>query len=204
MDCLATITSSMRWCEGRKQREGFDCDLSVRNQSKEDVLIAQRQSNSGAVRVQYGAVPYRLNKVGEIEVLLLTSRTRRRWIIPKGWPIKGLKPAKSAAREAFEEAGVRGVISGKPLGRFTYDKELDEDGCLVACEVIVFSLAVKRQLKAWPEIEQRETRWVLAREAASLTDEDGLRPLLEAFSITMEAKRKPSPKERTKRTKVFK
>lgn len=202
MDCLATITSSMRLYEGRKQREGFDCDLSVRSQSKEDSLIAQGQSNSGTVRVQYGAVPYRLNEIGEIEVLLLTSRTRRRWIIPKGWPIKGLKPAESAAREAFEEAGVRGVISGKPLGRFIYDKEPNENGCLVACEVTVFSLAVKRQLKVWPEIEQRETRWVLACEAASLTDEDGLRPLLEAFSIKMEAKRKPSPKERSKKTKV--
>ena len=147
-------------------------------------------------------MPYRLNKVGEVEVLLLTSRTRRRWIIPKGWPIKGLKPAKSAAREAFEEAGVRGVVSGKPLGRFTYDKKIDEDGCLI--EVTVFSLAMKRQLKSWPEIEQRETRWVLAREAASLTDEDGLRPILEAFSIKMAAKRKPNPKRRAKKTKASK
>lgn len=146
-------------------------------------------------------MPYRLNKGGEVEVLLVTSRTRGRWIIPKGWPIKGLKPAKSAAREAFEEAGVRGVVSDKPLGRFTYNKEPDEDGCLVACEVTVFSLAVKRQLKAWPEIEQRETRWVLARQAAALTDEDGLRPLLEAFSIKMETKLKPSPKERAKKTR---
>src|ERR1700733_11148174 len=30
----------------------------------------------------------------------------RRWIVPKGCPIKGLSPIKSAAREAFEEAGV--------------------------------------------------------------------------------------------------
>ncbi|MGO9236915.1 MAG: NUDIX hydrolase [Methylocella sp.] len=147
-------------------------------------------------------MPYRLNKVGEVEVLLLTSRTRRRWIIPKGWPIKGLRPAKSAAREAFEEAGVRGVVSGKPLGRFTYDKKIDEDGCLIDCEVTVFSLAVKRQLKSWPEIEQRETRWVLAREAAALTDEDGLRPILDAFSIKMAAKRKPNPKPRAKKTKA--
>lgn len=138
-------------------------------------------------------MPYRLNEAGEVEVLILTSRTRRRWIIPKGWPIKGLKPAKSAAREAFEEAGVRGAVSGKPIGRFTYDKQIDEDGRLVACEVTVFPLAVKRQLKVWPEIEQRETRWVAVGEAAALTDEDELRPLLEAFSAKMDAKRKPAP-----------
>ena len=137
-------------------------------------------------------MPYRRNEAGEVEVLLLTSRTRRRWIIPKGWPIKGLKPAKSAAREAFEEAGVRGVVSGKALGRFTYNKLLDEDGRAVICEVAVFPLAVRRQLKVWPEIEQREIRWVAVSEAAALTDEDGLRPLLEAFSAKMEAKRKPA------------
>ncbi|MCB8882916.1 NUDIX hydrolase [Acidisoma cellulosilytica] len=172
------------------------------DQRQEDESIAKQQSKSGTVRVQYGALPYRRNEAGEVEVLLLTSRTRRRWIIPKGWPIKGLKPAKSAAREAFEEAGVRGVISGKPLGRFTYNKLLDEDGRAVICEVTVFSLTVKRQLKVWPEVEQRETRWVAASEAGALTDEDGLRPILEAFSVKMEAKRKLVPKQRAEEAKV--
>jgi 8-oxo-dGTP pyrophosphatase MutT (NUDIX family) len=77
------------------------------------------------------ALPYRLNESGEVEVLLLTSRTRRRWIIPKGWPIKRLKPAKSAAREAFEESGVRGIVGSKPLGRFIYDKQFDKNGRVV-------------------------------------------------------------------------
>jgi 8-oxo-dGTP pyrophosphatase MutT (NUDIX family) len=63
-----------------------------------------------AVRVQYGALPYRFTKSGAPEILLVTTRQTKRWIIPKGWPIKGLKPAKSAAREAYEEAGVRGSV----------------------------------------------------------------------------------------------
>jgi 8-oxo-dGTP pyrophosphatase MutT (NUDIX family) len=135
-------------------------------------------------------LPYRLNDAGEVEVLLLTSRTRHRWIIPKGWPIRRLKPAKSAAREAFEEAGVQGRVSSIPLGRYTYDKLLDEDGRAIACEVTVYPLAVKRQLGTWPEIAQRETRWLAVGEALALTDEDGLRPLLEAFAAKMKAKRK--------------
>lgn len=142
-----------------------------------------------------------MNKGGEVEVLLLTSRTRRRWIIPKGWPIKGLKPEKSAAREAFEEAGVRGVIGAKPLGRFTYDKGLDEDGASIVCEVTVFPLAVKRQLKTWPEIGQRETCWIAAREAAGLADGDGLKLLLEAFSTKMPARPMSAPKRKKKQTK---
>ena len=85
-----------------------------------------------------------------------------------------------------------GTLMCKALGRFTYNKLLDEDGRAVICEVAVFPLAVRRQLKVWPEIEQREIRWVAVSEAAALTDEDGLRPLLEAFSAKMEAKRKPA------------
>jgi 8-oxo-dGTP pyrophosphatase MutT (NUDIX family) len=57
--------------------------------------------NRGAVRVQYGALPYRFGAEGELELLLVTSRGRGRWIMPKGWPIKGLKPQEAAAREAF-------------------------------------------------------------------------------------------------------
>jgi hypothetical protein len=93
--------------------------------------------------VQYGALPYRFTPHAALEILLVTTRQTRRWIIPKGWPIKGLRPAKSAAREAFEEAGVRGKISAKPLGLFTYEKSLDEAGVQAICEVRVFPLLVQ-------------------------------------------------------------
>ena len=55
----------------------------------------------------------------EAAILLVTTRQTKRWIVPKGWPIKGLKPAKSAAREAFEEAGVRGRVGARAIGHFT-------------------------------------------------------------------------------------
>ena len=134
------------------------------------------------MRIQYGALPYRITEAGALEVLLITSRTRRRWIIPKGWPIKGRKPSKSAAREAYEEAGVRGTVSAKPIGRFVYDKIRDEDGRVLPCEVVVFGLKVKRQLKTWPEVKQRELRWLLPADAEALTDEEGLRPLIIALA----------------------
>jgi hypothetical protein len=41
-----------------------------------------------AKRVQYAALPYRSSSV-RTEVMLVTSRETRRWIIPKGWPQKG-------------------------------------------------------------------------------------------------------------------
>jgi hypothetical protein len=57
--------------------------------------------------IQYGALPYREIKSG-VQILLVTSRNTRRWIIPKGWPQSGTPPHRAAAREAFEEAGVVG------------------------------------------------------------------------------------------------
>src|SRR6476661_3610138 len=87
-----------------------------------------KKSAKRAVRVQYGALPYRLGSAS-VEVLLVTSRATKRWIIPKGWPIKGLTPAKAAAREAYEEAGVRGRVAGRAVGQFRYQKRLqDRDG----------------------------------------------------------------------------
>jgi 8-oxo-dGTP pyrophosphatase MutT (NUDIX family) len=57
-----------------------------------------------------------------LEILIVMTRQSRRWIVPKGWPIKRQTPSKSAAREAFEEAGVRGKIGARAIGNFTYKK----------------------------------------------------------------------------------
>ena len=122
----------------------------------------------------------------------MTSRSRRRWVLPKGRPIEGLAPEEAAAREAEEGAGVRGVVHNKPLGRFTYDKRVDEDGQCVACEVTVFPLEVARQHQIWPEVWQRETRWLGVGEAAALIDDDGLKPLLRIFAEKMTVKRRPA------------
>ena len=137
--------------------------------------------SSRAVRLQYGALPYRFTALGKLELLLVTSRTRGRWIIPKGWPIKGLKPQISAAREAFEEAGVRGEVTTKPLGRYPYDKISDDDSGAIPCEVLVFTLKVKQQHKDWPEAREREVRWMKPEDAVALIVEDGLRSVVEIF-----------------------
>ena len=96
------------------------------------------------MRLQFGALPYHFTKTGVPEFFLVTTRKTKRWMIPKGWPIKGLKAAKSAAREAYEEAGVRRNIQSKSVGFFTYDKRQEENGIIVSCAVSVFPLLVKR------------------------------------------------------------
>jgi len=122
---------------------------------------------------QFAALPWRVSEDGSRQVMLLTSRETHRWVIPKGWPMKGLKPPKVAAREAFEEAGLVGrIIDKRPIGVFHYEKRLPKHQVL--CEVWVFLLRVNHQRDNWPEKGQRETRWFDPSEAASLVDEGGL------------------------------
>jgi len=152
-----------------------------------------------AVRVQFGALPYRISARGELELLLVTTRQSGRWIIPKGGPVKGLKAAASAAQEAYEEAGVRGVVKARPIGRFNFEKSLAE-GVMIPCEVAVFSLYVTKQYSSWPEQTQRICRWFEPAEAlAKLTDE-GLISIVGSFIDRIVAKT-PSSKKRPSNTR---
>ena len=130
--------------------------------------------------VQYAALPYRLS--GGLMVLLQTSRDTGRWVLPKGWPMKGEKPYSAARREALEEAGVVGPIGRRPIGTFHYPKRL-ADGAVVTCEVHVYPLAVESQRKRWPERRERTQRWFKPEEAAQLVQEPELAALLVAFTL---------------------
>src|SRR3954468_2618235 len=143
-------------------------------------------------RAQYAALPFRYAEGNRVEVMLITSRETRRWIIPKGWRIKGLSPAATAAREAFEEAGIKGEIRDRPLGTFRYQKRMtDRDS--VPVDVEVFALEVGSQVEQWPEKGQRETRWFSANEAASLVEEPELACMLRSFGLVHPSPSRPSP-----------
>lgn len=126
---------------------------------------------------QFAAIPFRIGPDG-VRVLLLTSRGTRRWIIPKGWPIRGLKPREVAAREAFEEAGLVGTIVGKrPIGSYHYSKRMSDERPML-CYVRVFLLSVDHQADEWPEKTQREYCWVEPLQAAEMVQEGGLAEIL--------------------------
>jgi 8-oxo-dGTP pyrophosphatase MutT (NUDIX family) len=127
---------------------------------------------------QHGALPFVSVGHGEIRILLVTTRGRGDWVIPKGWPIRGLTAAATAEREAFEEAGVIGSIVGDtPVGSYRYEKRRPARK-LITCEVSVFLLAVKRQLRKWPEKSQRDTRWFAPEDAAKVVTTAGLADVL--------------------------
>lgn len=127
---------------------------------------------------QYGALPYRVGRHG-IEVMLITSRETRRWVIPKGWPLLGKKPHRVAAIEAFQEAGVKGVVKKKPIGAYPYTK-IFADG-LRLCFVEVYPLRVTLEAVKWRESSERDRVWFRADEAAALVDEGGLALIIDEW-----------------------
>lgn len=130
------------------------------------------------VRTQFGALCWRVMN-DKSQVLLVTTRRTKRWVVPKGWPMDGETPADAAASEAREEGGVEGRVSDQCLGIFTYLKEMEEDD--LPCVVAVFPLKVKRVLKEWPEMADRKRRWETPRKAARLVQEPELARLLLDF-----------------------
>lgn len=136
---------------------------------------------------QYAALPYRIGRNG-LEILLITSRDSGRWIIPKGWPIAGLTSSQSAAREAWEEAGVGGNVAADGLGRFGYDKRLADDTTRY-CDVEVFALEVTEERDTWPEQHERQREWFGAEEARKRVSEAEVRPLIEKLRERLAARR---------------
>ncbi|WP_227271305.1 NUDIX hydrolase [Roseobacter weihaiensis] len=137
------------------------------------------------VRSQFAALCYRIRK-GKIQVLLITSRTSKRWIVPKGWPMDGKTPSESAAIEAWEEAGVRGRSDGRCIGIFSYSKGMEDQSDL-PCLAMVFTVEVKEIADDYPEAGQRERLWVSRKKAARLVDEPELVRILLDFDPRLDA-----------------
>jgi 8-oxo-dGTP pyrophosphatase MutT (NUDIX family) len=122
---------------------------------------------------QSGVIPYRVRD-GKIEVLLITNRKSQRWVIPKGGICKGMTPPDSAAKEAWEEAGVIGRVNTKKIGAYKYRKR----GNLY--RVNLFWLPVEKVLEDWPEAAERERIWLDINHAAMIVKENALKKILQS------------------------
>ncbi|MDR3460934.1 MAG: NUDIX hydrolase [Beijerinckiaceae bacterium] len=139
-------------------------------------MKSKLQPGDFSYRAQVAALPIRVGRAGDIEVLLISSRETRRWIIPKGWPMKGRKDHQAAAKEALEEAGVIGKVRKHPIGGYTYQKRLNDR--VQPCRVMVYRLDVEHELEAWPEKNQRERQWFPAGAAADSVSEPRLASMI--------------------------
>jgi 8-oxo-dGTP pyrophosphatase MutT (NUDIX family) len=144
-------------------------------------ITKKQDDEEGEPLTQYAALPWRLGE--GVEILLATSRDTRRWIIPKGWPMKGRGPHEAAAMEASEEAGLVGKIEKEKFRSFHYRKRL-KNGAALICRVDVFPMRVTRQRKNSPEMHQRVTQWFPWASAAEQVAEPELKELILAFGET--------------------
>jgi predicted phosphate transport protein (TIGR00153 family) len=130
---------------------------------------------------QIAVLPYRTNEAGLIEVLLITSRETKRWVLPKGNRMKGLKSHEAASHEAYEEAGLIGIACPYAIGTYQYRKNR-RNGTSRPATVDIFPFSVTSQLDSWPEKDERELRWFSPADAAASVDEPELRDILAAFT----------------------
>src|SRR5215204_3945299 len=106
-------------------------------------------ANSDSYVRQAAALPLRNGRV-----CLVTSSNGKRWVIPKGLIEPGQTAGETALQEAWEEAGIVGVLSAEPIGSYIYEKWCG------TCFVTVFMMNVTEVLQDWPEREQRQRSWV--------------------------------------------
>ena len=133
----------------------------------------------GSARTQFAGLCWRERR-GKVQILLITSRRRKRWIVPKGWPMDGKTPAECAATEAWEEAGVVGKASDDCLGVYSYARLRpgEED---IPCLAMVYPVKVKALKKKFPERKDRRRKWVSRKKASKMVTERELAKLITGF-----------------------
>ncbi|MDX1708702.1 MAG: NUDIX hydrolase [Desulfobacterales bacterium] len=120
---------------------------------------------------QSGVIPFRMVD-GDIQILLITTNSRKHWTIPKGLIEDGMSAAESAVHEAYEEAGIRGELHEISVGRYQYHKWGG------TCDVAVFLMAVTRLLDHWPEAYFRERVWCSIDDARQMVKHKGLSDMI--------------------------
>lgn len=116
---------------------------------------------------QAAAIPIRDGKV-----CLITSRSRRRWVVPKGHIEVHQSPREAAELEAWEEAGLIGTISDESIGSYEYEKYGRRH------VVSVYLLDVSQAKSDWPERSQRNREWLSPADAAGRIEEEKLQVMV--------------------------
>lgn len=120
---------------------------------------------------QAAAIPLRAGRV-----CMVTSSSGKRWVIPKGCMEPGKTAGQIALQEAWEEAGLIGVLSPEPVGNYVYEKWSR------TCYVTVYLMQVTEVLTDWPEQHLRERRWIRLADASEIVDDAGLRKVLQGIT----------------------
>ena len=142
------------------------------------------RANAPVGEHQSGVIPYSVVE-GTPVFLLVTSRQRGHWIFPKGRIPEQMTAWDSAAREAYDEAGVEGVVATEPIGSYRAWKTRGVRRMVI--EVEMYPFRVERQLEAWRETGERYRHWVTLAEAARLVTNKQIVDLVRGFARTLRA-----------------
>jgi 8-oxo-dGTP pyrophosphatase MutT (NUDIX family) len=112
---------------------------------------------------QAAALPVRNGRI-----CLVTTSNGKRWVIPKGLIEPGQTACETALQEAWEEAGLVGVLDQEPVGSFLYDKWSG------TCHVVVFLMQVTEVAQNWPESDLRRRSWLSTAGALERIEDPGL------------------------------
>jgi 8-oxo-dGTP pyrophosphatase MutT (NUDIX family) len=124
-------------------------------------------ANSSNVISQAGVIPIRDGRICAV-----TSRSGKRWVVPKGCLEPGKSAAEIALQEAWEEAGLVGLLQPEPVGTYFYEK------AGFTCHVTLFVMMVTDCAERWPERELRQRCWLDVSQALLRIDDPGLRQLI--------------------------
>ncbi|MGN7610575.1 NUDIX hydrolase [Magnetococcales bacterium HHB-1] len=130
---------------------------------------------------QSAVIPFRYGQNDVLEVLLITSRKKKRWVIPKGVKEPELSPEDSASKEAFEEAGIEGQVLAGSIGFYQYEKWGG------TCSVSVYVMKVAHVLETWPE-SHRDREWLSVEEAAARMKEQEMQIIMRQLPGFLERK----------------
>ena len=112
------------------------------------------------------------------QICLVSSRNGKRWVVPKGCIEFGKSAGEIALQEAWEEAGLVGILQGEPIGSYVYEK----DGFV--CHVILFAMNVTCVVDAYPEAGMRQRIWLAPGVAHTRVEDGGLGDILRNSPLT--------------------
>jgi 8-oxo-dGTP pyrophosphatase MutT (NUDIX family) len=118
---------------------------------------------------QAAAIPIRSG-----QICLVTSASGKRWVIPKGCLEPGKTAGEIALQEAWEEAGLVGLLQPEPVGSYLYEKLGSVH------HVLVYIMQVTEAAEQWPENSWRERVWLKPTQAVNRLTDPGLKEILRA------------------------
>lgn len=118
-------------------------------------------------RYQCISIPYRIVNNSQVEIFMITSRKRGDYMFPGGGWEKHETREQCVEREAFEEAGIRGIAHNELVSDQLYISDKGNKSRLWG-----YLIEVKQVLDEWPESDQgRRRKWMTINEAEIALEE---------------------------------